>query len=191
MGDFYTNQISLIKNMAQSLPTGVELFVKEHPTMGLVGWRNLEFYKQIIELPNVKLIHPSFPSEKIYKKCSLVITAVGTSGFEALFYGIPVIVFGDVLYSNISSVTKMNSFDELTSLIQNSLNQKPEPDELNLLLKLLEINSIDFDLFGYYTIQAHEFFHDSHLIDVKISEQKMKNFLDTNKAHFEKIGNYL
>ena len=52
-----------------------------------------------------------------------MITAVGTSGFEALFYGIPVIIFGDTIYSDISTVTKMNSFDKLESIIINSLNQ--------------------------------------------------------------------
>ena len=120
-----------------------------------------------------------------------MITAVGTSGFEALFYGIPVIIFGDTIYSDISTVTKMNSFDKLESIIINSLNQKPNPDELNLLLKLLKRNSIDFDLFGYYTLQAHEFYHDSNLIDVEISEEKMKNFLESNNDIFCLLGNHI
>ena len=184
----YTDQLNSITQIVKSLPDGYKLYVKEHPGQNRT-WRDISYYKKILKLNNIKLIHHSFPSEKIYEKCSLVITAVGTSGFEALFYGIPVIVFGDVLYSNISGVTKMNSFDELTSLIQNSLNQKPEPDELNLLLKLLEINSIDFDLFGYYTIQAHEFFHDSHLIDVDIASKQMINFLEKNSKLFNLIGN--
>ena len=186
----FVDQLNSVVQIAKRLPPGYKLYVKEHPGQNRT-WREISYYEKMLKLKNVKLIHPHFPSEKIYQKCDLVITAVGTSGFEALFYGIPVIIFGDTIYSDISTVTKMNSFDKLESIIINSLNQKPNPDELNLLLKLLERNSIDFDLFGYYTLQAHEFYHDSNLIDVEISEEKMKNFLESNNDIFCLLGNHI
>nr|AIE93896.1 hypothetical protein [uncultured marine thaumarchaeote AD1000_41_B03] len=64
---FYTNQIELIRNIAKSLPVGYDLYVKEHPTQVLRGWRSISDYKQIMDLPNVTLIHPSIKSEDIIK----------------------------------------------------------------------------------------------------------------------------
>ena len=57
---FFTNQIDVITNIAKSLPVGYKLFVKEHPSMTLKRGtgRKLSFYKDLLKLPNVKLIHP-------------------------------------------------------------------------------------------------------------------------------------
>ena len=184
----YTDQLRSIKEIKRCLPNNYKLYVKEHPGQNRT-WRETKFYKEILNLENVKLIHPSFPSEKIYKKCDLVITAAGTSGFEALFHGIPVITFADTLYSDLPSVKKINSFSELEITIKKLLNEKPVPNELNKLLQLLKENSIDFDLFGYYTIQAREFFHDSNLIDVEINSKQMLNFLEKHSKLFNILGN--
>ncbi len=183
----YTDQLKSIKEITRCLPNNYKLYVKEHPGQNRT-WRKIEFYKEILNLENVKLIHPSFPSKKIYEKCDLVITAAGTSGFEALFYGIPVITFADTLYSDLTSVRKINSFSELEVTIKKLLEQKSTPDELNGLLQLLKENSIDFDLFGYYTIQAREFFHDSNLIDVEINPKQMFNFLEKQSKLFNMLG---
>tara|TARA_B110000014_G_C20120212_1_gene593288 strand:+ start:996 stop:2486 length:1491 start_codon:yes stop_codon:yes gene_type:complete len=183
----FTNQIDSIKQISQSLPPNYTLCVKEHPGQNR-EWRDISFYKKIMEIPHVVLLKPEVPSSELYKKSSMVITAVGTSGFEALFYGKPVIVFNDTLYSVLPSVKKMVSFETLPNLIKNNLDIEVTPQPLEKLLSYLEKNSFNFDLFGYYTMQAHEFFHDSNLIDVKISEQKMKEFLEKNKMSYKMIG---
>ena len=186
----YTNQIHSIQQISKSLPSDFKLYVKEHPGQNR-EWRKTSYYKEILKIPNVELLSPTVPSSEIYEKCSMVITALGTSGFEAAFYGKPVIVFADTIYSTLPSVQKMNSFDELPKLIKNGLKFKIKPNDLEKLLLFLERNSFDFDLFGYYTMQAHEFFYDSNLIDVKISENKMKSFLERNSDIFSNIGNIL
>ena len=139
----------------------------------------------------MKLIHPSVSSEKIYQKCSLVVTSGGSSGFEATFFGKPSIVFSDVIYGRLDSVTKINNFDELALAIKNSLKKQINSDDLDKFLIFLDKNSFDFDLFGYIFIEAKEFFHDSVLIDVEIKERKMKKFLEKNSKLFEIIGKQL
>ena len=52
----HTNQIEVIKNILKNLPKGYELYIKEHPMMILRGWRPTSDYKEIINLPNVKLL---------------------------------------------------------------------------------------------------------------------------------------
>ena len=186
----FTDQLRSVIEISKCLPDGYKLYVKEHPGQNRT-WREISFYEKIVELENVRLIHTDFPSKKIYEKCKLVITAAGTSGFEALFYAVPVIVFANTLYSDLSSVKKINSFYELKTTIKNSLDIKSDPNELSSFLHILEKNSVDFDLFGYYTIQAHEFFHDSNLIDVEISEDKMQEFLLSHNSLFETLGNHI
>ena len=187
---YLTNQIESIRNIAKSLPIGYKLYVKEHPGQRH-EWRDISFYKKIIEIPNVKLIHPSVPSEKIYEKCSLVITSGGSSGFEAAFFGKPTIVLSDTIYTRLDSVTKVTNFDELSTTISLSLNKQILPDNLDKFLIFLDKHSIDFDFFGYFFIEKKEFFHDAVLIDVEIKESKMQKFLEKNSKLFEIIGKQL
>jgi len=187
---FLTNQVESIRNIAKSLPIGHQLFVKEHPGQKR-EWRDISFYKEIIDIPNVKLIHPSVSSEEIYKKCSLVITSGGSSGFEAAFFQKPTIVFSDTIYNRLNCVSKINDIEELPSTIVRSLNQKISSDNLDKFLNFLDKNSFDFDLFGYIFIEAKEFFHDAVLIDVEIKQNKMKIFLENNSKLINVIGNQL
>ena len=57
--------------------------------MNTEGWRTNSYYKQIIDLPNVELLHPTIPSENLIEKCNLVITIRGTSSLEAIKFGKP------------------------------------------------------------------------------------------------------
>ena len=41
------------------------------------------FYKFLMKLPNVELVHPSIPPDKIIKNSSMVITIASTAGQEA------------------------------------------------------------------------------------------------------------
>ena len=90
---YYSNQLEIITNVARSLPINYKLFVKEHPMQAVYGWRNTSYYKKILELPNVILIHPNFSNETLLENCQLVVTIGGTLGLEAAFNKKPSIVF--------------------------------------------------------------------------------------------------
>ena len=93
------NQIETIRQIAKSLPPNYKLFVKEHPHQIARGWREIREYKEVMDIPNVKFIHPSVPVDKLLKKCKIVICVGGSTGLEAAFYEKPTIVFSDVFYS--------------------------------------------------------------------------------------------
>ena len=61
---FFSDQIEVITNIAKSLPVGYKLYVKEHGSMELYFWRDQSFYKDIIKLQNVRLVHPSVSPKK-------------------------------------------------------------------------------------------------------------------------------
>ena len=181
---YFTNQLECVRHIAKSIPINYKLYVKEHPAQNQT-WRKISEYKQIMKIPNVKLIHPSVSVDQLYKNCSLLITTAGTSGFEATFYEKPVLTFGDVSYFLLPSVTRVRELDKLPTYISNSINKKVLSEDLDKFLVLLEKNSIDFDLFKYFSAQTNYFFYNSNLIDVEIPEMKMKKFLDEYESFFD------
>jgi len=185
---FYTNQIEAIKWIAKSLPIDFKLYVKEHPEKVARAWRSISEYKEIMNIPNVVLLHPKFSNEEIYKNCSLLITIAGTAGFEAACYGKPVITFVDLNYSLLPSVHTLKSLNDLPELIRKSLSQKIEPDSLDKYITLLEKNVSKFDYADFMAKLAVEFFYGNNLMDVEIPEVKMKTFLEKNYPLLEVLA---
>lgn len=185
---FYTNQIEVIKNIAKSLPMGYKLYVKEHPGMRIRNWRSISFYKQIMNLPNVHLVHPSITTEEIVKKCSLVITITGTTGLEAAFNEKPAIVLSDVNYSILPSVYRLKNIEELPQAIRSSLQRKVDPLDLNNYVNIMEQNSFRFDIVSLYVDFNNRFYGGGSVIDVDIPIEKMKSFLDEHRLTFEQLA---
>ena len=136
---FYSNQINLIETIAKSIPINYVLYVKEHPLQKIKLWRSIEDYKKIRNIPNVRFLHPSVNAQEVLEKSQGVIAISGATGFEALFYHKPVFLFGDEYYDKLSMVTKIETFDELSYKIQNTLsNFEFNEKELSILVKVLK-----------------------------------------------------
>ena len=177
---FFTNQLEIIRNIAKSLPLGYKLLVKEQAAMVTRNWRKISWYKQLMQIPNVILIHPSLPPDELLKKCSLVITINGSAGFDAAFYGKPSIVFRDVLYSKLSCVTVLKSIEHLPQEIRNTINKKPNLHELNEFLNLLESNSFKFEWNKFSSSVQENIFLKGNLTDVEVSDKQIQIFLNMN-----------
>lgn len=195
---FFTNQIEMIRHIAKSLPMGVKLYVKETPAAVTRDWRSISIYKEIMAIPNVTLIHPSISPEKLMKNCSIVFTIAGASGFEAAFYGKPSIVFSDVVYVELPSVTRVREIENLESIIKKSMKTKVNQIDLDKFVNHLETNVIDFNWFELESKVAESFFFGGYTSDVIISTLQMKSFLEKNietlnyvgKEHAKKIQIY-
>ena len=184
----YTNQIEVITNIAKSLPTGYELYVKEHPGNVFREWRSVSDYKKIMKLPNVRLIHPSVKSKDVIEKSSLVIVISSTTGLEAAFYNKPSIIFADLDYSILPSVHKIESITELPSAIKASLKKEVKLSDLNYYINLIEANSLQLDFDAINLDFMHNFHHGGNLADVEIPIDKIKLFLERHNADFDKIA---
>ena len=162
--------------------------MKEHPLQSLREWRSISYYKQIMSLPNVILIHPSVKSDYIIKKSSLVVSINSTSGLESGFYNKPSISFSDQDFSYLSFVQQIKSFQELSDAIKKSLKKKVNISDLNNYINLIESNSFEFD-FHRLSMEFDNYFHlGGFLADVKIPINKMKSFLEQNNADYEKLA---
>lgn len=192
---YNTNQIEIIRHVVKSLPVGYSLYVKENPSQSTRSWRSKNEYNEIMNIPNVLLIHPSVPSELLIKNSSLVITIGGTSAFEAAFYEKPSIIFSDVGYSILPSVFKIENYLDLPCAIKDALSSKVDVNDVDKYLLVLEKNWFDFDWFGFGMLVKDFFYYNGTLVDVEISESKMNDFLEKHQdklknlvlSHIEKI----
>ncbi len=114
---FFVDELNIIQQVSKSLPIAWKLYVKEHQSM--VGERSLKFYKAIKKIPNVRLVSFNYykdPKPWI-ENAKGVITITGTGAYEAALLGKKSIVFGDVPFNMISSISRIRSYEELPALL--------------------------------------------------------------------------
>ena len=147
---FYNNQKSLIETIAKSIPINFKLYVKEHPLQKEKSWRAIQTYMDIINIPNVRFLHPSVDSNELLEKCQGIITISGATGFEGLFYKKPVILFGDEHYDQLSMITKVDTINNLPKKIKNAISDfKFDEKEFSIFMDILKKHSLSVD---YYSI---------------------------------------
>jgi len=184
---YYTNQISIIENIAKSIPIDHLLYVKEHPAMIALGWRESTFYQQIIDFTNVKLIHPSVSHDSLIQNSSLVITLRGTAGLEAAFYDKPSICFSkNSGYSELSSVNVISNMEDLPNILPKWMNEKVDFNELNKYVNYIENTTFDFYHVDFTSELSKKFNYESGFLNnVSISSNNMSKFLDEYSEMFE------
>jgi len=186
---FYTNQIELIRNIIQSLPIDYKLIVKEHPAQETREWRDISEYQEMMDIPNVILMHPDVSSKDILSKSSLVITIGGTTGLESNFYQIPSIILSEMDYSILPSVEFLSNIQDLPKKIRESLNRSVMPDDLDKFVQLYEKNSFEFDYMQFVSRYHESFYYNGNLLDAEIEEKTMKSFIDNNQEIILKVTN--
>lgn len=195
---YHTNQIEVIRNVAKSIPINYTLYVKENPSNITRDWRDISQYEELLDIPNVRVLHPEFSNSDLLKNCDLVISIAGSSSFEAAFYEKPSIVFGQVLYSGLPSVTKVENIRDLPRNIRNSLKQKVKAEDLSRYLEILKENTFEFDMVKFSGLIAKIFYKDETTVDVKINETQINEFIQNNTMlidiltmeHVKKIKQY-
>lgn len=109
----FQNQIEVIRHLAQSLPVGWKVVVKEHP--GTIGYRKISYYKKILEISNVVLADPLVNSRQFIEQAKMTATISGFVGFESIVFGKPVLTYGERPY-NILPDNMVNQIKDLWKL---------------------------------------------------------------------------
>lgn len=99
LGTVHRDQAVVVEQISAALPAGYILYVKEHPNM-FWGRRPLGFYHRISRLGNVRFLDSRIDGHDVISRCKGVITISGSSGFEALYYGKPVLLLGRTFYES-------------------------------------------------------------------------------------------
>jgi hypothetical protein len=124
----YLDQIGLVRYLADVLPGGFRLYVKEHPaSVGGFGYRAL---RELLHThSNVRVIHPAVNSYDVIENAQLVVTINSKVGAEALMLGKQVVVLGDAFYSGSPLVRKAERAGDVDSAISAALGQNRRPTQ--------------------------------------------------------------
>jgi hypothetical protein len=108
----FANQLDLCRRIAMSLPAGVRLLVKEHPSM--VSSRRPSYYDKLRGLGNVEIVHSSVPSYAVYtdRRCRAVLVLTSTVGFEAAMNGRPVVLLAPTEYEPLPTVRRAQTIEQ-------------------------------------------------------------------------------
>jgi capsule polysaccharide modification protein KpsS len=112
----YQDQVATIRNLAAGLPAHVPLYVKEHKPM--VGRRSIDFYSELAHIPGVRLVDERLHAHRLIQRAEVVLTLTGTVGLEAIMYGTPALVLGDVFFNRFAGVYHPQSFENIHDLLE-------------------------------------------------------------------------
>lgn len=178
---YYTDQIEVIRHIAKSIPINYVLYVKEHIAAGLRGWNNIDYYRQILDIPNVVLINPYFDNNVLLKNAELIATIRGTASLKAIRYGKPAIVFGEQPIQIMPSIFSVDVPDSLPKLIRLALKHKTDSADYEKYKEILDRRLFDFNMLEFENNRNKSFFSGGIFSNVVISNKEMIDFLNKNK----------
>jgi len=111
----YLNQIALAEYIANVLPYGVHLYIKEHPAS--IGGYNYSRVSRLLKNRNVKLINPAVNSYDLVERSLCVITINSKVGVEALMQGKKVMVLGEPPYAQAKAAVRVEDNSKLGEYI--------------------------------------------------------------------------
>ena len=185
---FQINQVETIKQVAQSIPLGYKLLVKDHKVMSDRGWRSVKDSKEITKLPNVELLHPNIDSNDIFPKCSLVISIGGSSSIEAAFYKKPSISFRKIGHFRLPSMNVVESIPELSNVIKKSLETKVNENDVKRFLNRTISESFDFSFFELMVELYEKNNFSGFLADNEFLADNMKEFYIKNENELKNLA---
>jgi hypothetical protein len=150
-GDIFVDQCLCIDVLAKQIPPNYLIYVKEHSAQfyaHLQGHtsRIPEFYHDLLAYPQVRLMPLHVDPFSLFKYSRAVATITGTSGWEAMVMGKPVINFGLSWYEKYAGVLKVvdeKSAIKITPFIENF-----KFDERNIFAYLNAFNRKSFKVYA-------------------------------------------
>lgn len=153
--------------------------IKEHPAQKSIG-RCFEFYEEIIKNTNVRFIDTKTDSFNLILKSEFIATITGSSGFEALYWGKPVMCFGETILKAAPSVFNPKNEKDFNFFFKNYHKFFCSNKNLRIFFKTLEENSISAFI-DHFEFMGIDMFKKFGLTPKSIS----KNLIDNLKKHLK------
>jgi hypothetical protein len=122
------HQLSIVEQIADALPPGHDLVLKEHPMS--VGRNSLSLLRRLRARPNVRLVDPHTSSHELIQRSEAVAVISSTVGLEALLYDKPVLTLGQPFYSGYGITVDVDSFREIPEKVVELLRFRPDPERI-------------------------------------------------------------
>ncbi|MEJ7784302.1 MAG: hypothetical protein WKF96_05810 [Solirubrobacteraceae bacterium] len=118
------DQGSLIEQVADALPAGYDLVLKEHPVS--IGRNPLSWLRRVLRRPNIRLVDPYTSSHELMAGSASVAVIGSTVGLEALLHGKPVLTLGQPYYAGYGVTVDVDSFSEIREAVPRVLATPPD-----------------------------------------------------------------
>jgi len=128
------DQASLVEQVADALPQGHDLVLKEHPMS--LGRNSIRLLRRLRQRPNVRLVRPYTSTHELVRRSEAVVVIGSTVGLEALLYDKPVLTLGDPYYAGFGVTLDVGSFAELHAKVAELLRFRPDPERITRFLHL-------------------------------------------------------
>jgi Capsule polysaccharide biosynthesis protein len=126
------DQVSLVEQVADALPPGHDLVLKEHPMS--IGRNSIGLLQRLRRRPNVRLVEPFTSSHELIQQAEAVAVISSTVGLEALLYEKPVLTLGQPFYSGYGVTVDVGSFAEIRDRVPELLRFRPDPERTRQFL---------------------------------------------------------
>jgi hypothetical protein len=118
------DQAALIEQIADYLPQGHDVVIKEHPLS--IGRNSIGLIHRLTRRPNIRLVEPRTSSHDLIRRSRAVAVISSTVGLEALLHGKPVLTLGQPFYSGYGVTLDVDSFRELQGKVGELLDFQPD-----------------------------------------------------------------
>ncbi|NOR44861.1 MAG: hypothetical protein GQ534_04675 [Candidatus Delongbacteria bacterium] len=149
-GDIFVDQSLCVEILLKYLPEDYKIYVKEHPHQFFSNReghtsRIKEFYDDLKRNPRISFVPLEYDPFLLIKNSICVATITGTSGWEAMVHGKPVVCFGLSWYEKYKGVLKITD-EKSGSQIQNFIENFKfnEKDLLTYLYAFSEISILAY-----------------------------------------------
>jgi len=136
-GGVFADQFLMIDILSHAAPPDWVIYVKEHPRKWtrrahMHQSRHKGYYKEIVSLPNVRLVPMDIPSGVFIERCQAVATITGGIGWEAIVRGKPALVFGYPAYKECTEIFKVSDVASVREAI-GKIRDGYTPDQQKIL----------------------------------------------------------
>jgi hypothetical protein len=128
------DQASLVEQLADALPAGHDLVLKEHPMS--LGRNSTSLLRRLRQRPNTRLVDPYTNTHELIERSEAVAVISSTVGLEALLYDKPVLTLGQPYYGGFGVTLDVGSFAEIRAKVPELLRFRPDPERIRRFLHL-------------------------------------------------------
>ena len=128
------DQASLVEQVADALPQGYDLVLKEHPMS--LGRNSIRLLRRLRRRPNVRLVNPYTNTHELIRRAEATAVISSTVGLEALLYDKPVLTLGQPYYSGFGVTLDVDSFAEIKDKVPELLGFRPDRERIAEFLHL-------------------------------------------------------
>jgi len=157
----FLDQITLVERLADLLPYGVTLYIKEHPAS--IGALSVSRMQRLLSRTNVRLIRPEHSAFDLIRHARAVISVNSKVGMEALMQHKPVLVLGRAYYRGKGITVDWDQSSDLSSAIERVLAYRPEPELVDEFLNRVWEWSYPGELYEFSPANIHEFYRSLRL----------------------------